>query len=589
MFDDITLILEHDFKQSEKMRIAFIALLFFISRSCLAQNQAIYLKISGLPIAVKKSIPENFPDSSSAFKAIKKEISALQFIGYFDADVAKLTWNKDTLTADIFAGNLSKGLLLRNGNLSQDLINQTNLKDQLQKNRPLKLSILAKIYDQILSFYENNGYPFAEVWIDSLQTEQQQLVAKIFSKSNQKITIDSLNLVGNVRVNEQFIASYLGLKKNQNYDESKIKQIDKQLDALAFIKVPKPSEVVFSGESAKINLFLEKENANQFDGVLGFLPNSNTGKLQLTGDFKLNLKNALKNGENFDFNYRGLPSQSQELSLKLKYPYVLKSQIGFDIDFDIFKRDTSFLNINSKIGFGYQINTFKRLSFFIENFKGNQVGENINNTSGVPSIANIKSIFYGSSGSYIKLDDRITPLKGIDFNIQAGIGTRKLSSTKGFNLDNYGGEKSFTQIKINTNLKYYVKLGTRSVLYLHNYVAYLSGSSLFENEGFRIGGFKSLRGFDEQSLTVTNFLIQTFEFRYVVEKNSFLSAFYDQAFIQRNFVSNKSSDHPLGFGAGINFQTKVGIASLNYALGKQKNIPLDLQNGKIHFGIISYF
>ena len=156
-------------------------------------------------------------------------------------------------------------------------------------------------------------------------------------------------------------------------------------------------------------------------------------------------------------------------------------------------------------------------------------------------------------------------------------------------MDNYDAEKSFTQIKINTDLKYYFKLGARSVLYLHNYAAYLSGKSLFENEGFRIGGFKSLRGFDEQSLTVTNFMIQTFEFRYIIEKNSFISTFYDQAFVHRDFVSTKSSDHPLGFGAGINFQTKVGIVSLNYALGKQKNIPLDLQKGKIHFGIISYF
>ena len=425
MFDDIILILEHDFKQSEKMRIAFLALLIFFSCGVFAQNQKIYLKIAGLPVAIKRSIPENFPDSLSALKAIKKEISSLQFIGYFDADIATINWDKDTLKTTIASGNLSKGLFLRNGNLPQDLVNQTNLKDQLQKNRPLKLSTLTKIYTQILSFYENNGYPFAEVWADSLQIENQQLAAKIFSNPNQKITIDTLNLVGNVKVSEQFIASYLGIKKKQNYDENKIKQIDKQLDALSFISVPKASEVVFFGETAKINLFLEKENANQFDGVLGFLPNSNNGKLQLTGDFKLSLQNALKNGESFDFNFRGLPSQSQELSVKLKYPYVLKSQIGFDFDFQLFKRDTSFLNINSKIGFSYQLNTFKKLSFYVENFKGNQVGENMNTSSGVPPIANIKSIFYGAAGSLINLDDRVTPLKGIDFNFEAGIGTRK--------------------------------------------------------------------------------------------------------------------------------------------------------------------
>jgi len=47
--------------------------------------------------------------------------------------------------------------------------------------------------------------------------------------------------------------------------------------------------------------------------------------------------------------------------------------------------------------------------------------------------------------------------------------------------------------------------------------------------------------------------------------------------------------YPFGFGAGFTFQTKAGLLSLSYAMGKQKNIPLDLQKGKIHFGITSYF
>jgi hemolysin activation/secretion protein len=112
---------------------------------------------------------------------------------------------------------------------------------------------------------------------------------------------------------------------------------------------------------------------------------------------------------------------------------------------------------------------------------------------------------------------------------------------------------------------------------------------LFENEGFRIGGFKTLRGFDEQSINVNGYSVQTTEFRYIIEKNSFVNIFYDQAFTNQNFINQKGNDTPFGVGVGITFQTKVGIASLNYALGNQKNNPLDLQNGKIHFGIASYF
>lgn len=571
------------------MRIALSALFIFLSNYCLAQNQKIVLKISGLPRQISNQNLSNYSDSLSAYKAIKKEISSLQFIGYFNADVATLKWNKDTLNAKIITGDLTRGIYFKNGNLSQEVIIEADLKDKLEKKRALPLQTLNKIYETLLSHYENNGYPFAEVWLDSLNVNSDVASAKIFSNPNQKIIIDTLRLVGNAKINQGFLTSYLGLKKNQNYNEEKVRLIDKKLRDLAFVSVPKPSEVVFAGEKAKINIFLEKQNANQFDGIIGFLPNSNNGKLQLTGDFKLSLQNALKNGESFDFNYRGLPSQSQELAIKLKYPYLFRSQIGFDFDFQLFKRDTSFLNLTSKIAFSYNFNTYQKLSFFLENFSGNQVANQPNTSSGIPTFANIKSTFYGLLGNYVKLDDRITPLKGSDFILQAGVGKRRISPTENFNPDDYFEPKAPVQIKVTTDLKNYIKLNNRSLFYLRTLASYLSGKNLFENEGFRIGGFKTLRGFDEQSLNVSSFIVQTFEFRYIIEKNSYLSAFYDQGFIKKEFINQQYKDHPLGFGLGINFQTKVGVASLNYALGKQKNIPVDLQKGKIHFGITSYF
>ena len=98
-----------------------------------------------------------------------------------------------------------------------------------------------------------------------------------------------------------------------------------------------------------------------------------------------------------------------------------------------------------------------------------------------------------------------------------------------------------------------------------------------------------MRGFNEQSILVSSYIVQTIEPRYYIEKNSFLFAFYDQAFIKQSFVSGLKTDIPAGFGAGINFETKLGFMSLMYALGKQQNNPLNLQTGKIHFGLISYF
>ena len=49
------------------------------------------------------------------------------------------------------------------------------------------------------------------------------------------------------------------------------------------------------------------------------------------------------------------------------------------------------------------------------------------------------------------------------------------------------------------------------------------------------------------------------------------------------------TDTPLGFGAGTTFETKAGLFSLTYALGRQFGEPVQLRGGKIHFGFTSLF
>ncbi len=569
------------------LRLRFIAIFLFLVQIGVSQTKNVNLKIDGFPKQFKYNT--QFQDSSSATNELKNQLDLLKLKGYFNIELIDYQFNSKTLFAQIKPGKLYKGIYLENGNIPEDLIYQLGLKEQLRREKPLELKSFKKFYNDILTYYENNGYPFASLYLDSLKAINDDFKAKIFIQPNKNIIIDTLRLVGSLKVNNNFLNSYLGLKTGQNYNEDKIRNIDKRLRDLSFASVPKTTEVVFNGEKASINLFLDKQNANQFDGIIGFLPNSQTGKLQITGDFKLNLKNALKSGETIDFNYRGLPSQSQELALKFAYPYIFKSQLGVTGDFQLFKRDSSFLNLNTKLGFDYNFTTTQKLSFFIENFNGNQVATDNSKISNIPNFANIQSTFYGIAGSYIKLDNKITPLKGYDLTLQAAAGTRKINPSKNFRPEDFFESKTSQQFKLQADLKYYLKTGSRSVIFLHNYSAILTGKNLFENEAFRIGGAKTLRGFDEQSLNVNSFAIQTLEFRYLIEQNSYINIFYDQSYISQQFVNKSTTDYPLGVGVGITFQTKVGIASLSYALGKQKNNPLDLQKGKIHFGIVSYF
>jgi hemolysin activation/secretion protein len=76
----------------------------------------------------------------------------------------------------------------------------------------------------------------------------------------------------------------------------------------------------------------------------------------------------------------------------------------------------------------------------------------------------------------------------------------------------------------------------------------------------------------------------------LLEQNSFLFLFYDQGWYQENLAeSGTVRDTPFGVGAGMDFQTKAGIFSISYAVGKQFDNPISVKDGKISFGLINNF
>ena len=118
---------------------------------------------------------------------------------------------------------------------------------------------------------------------------------------------------------------------------------------------------------------------------------------------------------------------------------------------------------------------------------------------------------------------------------------------------------------------------------------YLRNDHLFENELFRLGGIHSLRGVDENSIYASAYGLGTLETRFLFEQNSAVYLFLDGGYYEKALSTQFSSDLPLGFGAGIQVQTGAGIFSLNYALGRQFDNPVNIGDAKIHLGYVNRF
>jgi hemolysin activation/secretion protein len=130
------------------------------------------------------------------------------------------------------------------------------------------------------------------------------------------------------------------------------------------------------------------------------------------------------------------------------------------------------------------------------------------------------------------------------------------------------------------------------VLYHRLSGAYLSGENLYLNDLYRVGGLRSLRGFNDNFFYASYYGISNLELRLLLEQaaqsQSYLYVFYDQSVLGYQLAGHYQ-ETPLGLGLGLSITTDVGLFNFAYAIGKVQNQPIDFSLSKIHFGYISRF
>jgi hemolysin activation/secretion protein len=122
----------------------------------------------------------------------------------------------------------------------------------------------------------------------------------------------------------------------------------------------------------------------------------------------------------------------------------------------------------------------------------------------------------------------------------------------------------------------------------------LSGSTiqnniLYENELTRIGGYKTIRGFDEESIWVSSFVLGNFEFRYLIDEKSNVFLFSDFAWTESKTNNFFMVDYFQSFGFGTNISMPNGLLTLIYGMGRKIDNAFLIRTGKIHLGFTSYF
>ncbi len=578
-------------KANVLQQIFFYVIIFLMHTNTSAQS--IVLKttvVDSVNISKIISLKSNFKTKKECVQYIHQIPVTLQAKGFATANIDSVIEEENGFNIKLFVGKKWQW-----GNL--------NLSDDLKQQTIFNRNDISALPETILNYYENNGYPFAQLSFDSVQILNNNIHASLKVNKGILYRMDSIKVYGKLSLNNKFLQQHLNLPNNDLYSTEKLRRISAKLKELPYLREFKSWDVLMLGSSYLVNLYLEPVNQNKLDAIVGFLPNNNqtNGSLLFTVDAKLNLLNAFARGEQIALNWQQIQPQSPRIDLLYHQPFVFNSKFGLSLNFNLYKRDSAFLNINSGIGVDVNVSKKSSIKISLNNISSRIIEPDTLQIIALKKLPDILDMNISNIGVAYVYNNTLglTNIKrrGFDFGIQSNFGQKKINKNNTISNIKSGGinfnslydsiATNTYQVKAKVSITKYSSIGKQTVLKNSLQYGLLLSANYQQNELFQIGGFKLLRGFDEENIFTNQYLVSSNEIRFLFNNDSYFFGFTDIGFTE-NKISQKSNSF-IGGGLGLALATKQGLLNVSFAVGKRNDLPFNFKESKIHIGIISNF
>jgi hypothetical protein len=594
--------------------IKLITLLLFFMPFKMAQGQTTYqLKIIAVDSAasnyIKTYIASNVlkTDSLEINKTLEDFLNQAKQRGYIGASIDAYKIAPPYIELNFYAGQQVNKLNITINKADQAYINLL-IKNNVLSINPMLWDSLSQ---NILVNLANAGYPFANVQLKNFGIDSAaNAIAQMQINQNIKYKIDSLVFDDTLNIiSKSFLQKYLGLNKTTYYSNNLLQNISAKIKNLPYLTLVNEPQLNLLNTGAYINLNLKSKSANSINALLGLVPNINTvpigaptapikNNYSLIGQANIKLWNLLGGGEFLSLQFEQLIAKHPRLHIETKMPYIFKTNFPFNFVFDLYRRDTLFLNLMASASTSVATGKNSLLSLGLQWAQTNTVGLNLNNILITKQLPNyIDSRFYGllMQYDYKNLSNIFYPINKGSLAVNFSGGTRVVKkNSEILNLkDPLNPGFSFAklydtvannapQIKWTAYLQHYIGLKKLKVLKCAIRVGALVSNNVFFNEQFLLGGIKTLRGFDEESQPASLFSIGTLEYRIPAGSKAFFAFFTDAAWM-RNSTLNSSKSILFGSaGAGITINGKAGVLNFTIANGVRTNDVFDFRRTKVH-------
>jgi outer membrane protein assembly factor BamA len=560
----------------------------------------IQAEATGDALAIITSFPKAFEAVDAVIAQFPVLVNQLQAKGYWEASVDQWVLKNDTVFAGCWIGKQYNELQLQPDSTAQLLLKNY----QWKKTKTVSVTELDSFQNHLLNYLSELGYPFAKVEFHNVQLLPDP-VLPLKIEAGPMYSFDSIINVGPATLNHHFISKYLQIEKGTLFQPSRMREISNKLNTLDFIEQAAPPQIQLTGTGAILQLNLKERKVSQFDFLIGLLPATDEvlrQKLLITGEANILLKNEFGGGESIGLTWQQLQPKSPRLQIIFDQPYIFKTNWGVSAGFQLFKKDSSFLTIQLNAGLKYAMGKRQVGTFFVQQNTSNIIGLDTNlikSTKALPPQLDVRSTNIGLAHEYNGTDYLRNPRKGMWWMLSGSAGLKQVKQNAAIaqikdpsfdytSLYDTIQLKSY-QFRLTGIIDKYLPVGKASTIKLSTKAGWYQSPQIYRNELFQIGGFKLLRGFDEESIYVSGYAVATFEYRYLIGRNAYLFGFADAGWVKSAQVGAVFSDQMLSGGMGIYLETRAGVIQMALAAGKRKDQNFDIRQAKIHLGYVNYF
>jgi outer membrane protein assembly factor BamA len=375
-------------------------------------------------------IQQNFGSQQECLLYVNNLPSILRSNGYVTASVDSVSFDSTSATALVYVGNRYAWSSINTSSIDPLLLDAVGWNFRSIEGKKMDYELVRSLQTRMLDWLENNGYPFAKVYLDSIQMNGNDVYADLKVDKGPLYKIDSIRIFGDAKVSNSFIQRYLDIQNGSIYNKKKLADVSRKIRELGYIEEQKASDLTLLGTGSVLNLYLRPRRSSQVNVLIGFLPNNDqlsSKKLLITGEANLLLRNALGGGETIGLNWQQLQVRSQRLNILYAHPFIFNSPFGIDLGVDMLKMDSSYLNLNLQLGVRYSISPQQLARVFLHRYQailstGGVNAAKVIATKRLPEVADVSTTNIGVEYQLNKTNYRLNPRSGFEtlFSVTAG-------------------------------------------------------------------------------------------------------------------------------------------------------------------------